>query len=89
MERWKLNACVEGYEDRLLDEQTTAVYTGYWSAYYTNKRGSKNPVKIIQGMLNNRYNKKKKGQVPDVDVDAFKKAEAQFKAKQKAMRGED
>lgn len=79
-----VQAVVNGYSDRLLDNQIIAIQSGYWSAYYMGAKHPKSVFKIAEDMLQ-RHNEKdaKKASTPrpDVDVDAYLEMEAQFKAR--------
>lgn len=84
-------AYVQGYADRLFDQQTIAVQTGYWAAYYTNSKHPKSVNRIIEG-LQKEHNKQKKRpkthvERPDVDVEAFLAQEEQFKRRLKQAGG--
>ncbi len=70
-----LNAYVEGYEQRLLDQRILGVMQGHWSAYFQSKH-PKSAATIIETMQ--RSYKKARDTArgvtvkkPDVDVDQF------------------
>lgn len=75
-------AYIQGYSDRLFDQQIVAVQTGYWAAYYTNAKHPKPLATIITEMARRKELKEKsnKGNIvkPEVDVEAFKATEEQF-----------
>ena len=76
------NACVEGYTDRLFDNQIVAVQSGFWSGYYGNSRKPKPLKSIIKSMFKNRFkDDKKQKHVDTVDVEEFLRREAAFAAK--------
>lgn len=68
---------VEGYTERLLDQQIQGLFTGYWAGYYSNSGSRTKPVKTILEKLE----KARAGteQVPDVNVEAFLEIEKRFK----------
>lgn len=73
-------ACIEGYSDRLFDEQVLAIQTGYWAGYYNRARKPK-PVKAVLESLMRKKTKQvasKSVKAPEVDVDAFLAQEQMF-----------
>lgn len=79
-----LNALVEGYQDRLFDQECLAVHQGYWAAYYQSKRPK--PVKtILTKMVTDHERVRKKRQSntevvkPEVNVNQFLEREARLK----------
>lgn len=71
-----LNAYIEGYGDRLFDQELISVHTGYWVGYYL---GSKKP-KPLHTILERLVQRKQKVSNPQqhvdtVDVEAFKSLE--------------
>ena len=77
------NAYVDGYSDRLFDQQIIAVQAGYWAGYYSKAKHPKNIKTILTTMLRKRQNaeKKVKAPAPEVDVEAFLAMEQRFKEK--------
>ena len=77
------NAYVDGYSDRLFDQQIIAVQAGYWAGYYNKAKHPKNIKTILTTMLRKRQNaeKKVKAPAPEVDVEAFLAMEQRFKEK--------
>lgn len=75
-------ACVQGYSDRLFDQQVQSVQSGYWAAYYSNTKHPKPPKNLISEMVQQKLkSEKRRGSKivrPEVDVDAFLAAEEQF-----------
>ena len=43
----QVQAVINGYSARLIDWQSMAVWSGYYSAYYTNAKHPKKPTEII------------------------------------------
>lgn len=79
-----VQAVIQGYGDRMLDNQIIALQSGYWSAYYAGARHPKPVHKIAEDMVARHQKqdaKKMSTPKPDVDVAAFMEMEAQFKAR--------
>lgn len=76
-----LRAVVQGYEDRLFDQQVIAVNAGFWAGYYTRSKKPKPLHSLIQSMLRKR-NEVPQQHANEVDVEAFLARERRFKAKQ-------
>lgn len=78
-------AVVQGYTDRLLDQQILAVQTGYWAAYYTGSKHPKSVQQLAEDMVRKHQRKQDAADMsiprPEVDVNAFLEKEAKFKAK--------
>lgn len=77
-----LKTYIQGYSDRLFDQQILSVQTGYWAAYYSNAKHPK-PLKILIAEMTHNKNKteqKKSKNVtkPEVDVNAFLEQEERF-----------
>lgn len=72
------SACLAGYQDRLEDMQILAVISGFWSGYYTNSKRPK-PLKSIINKIAGSRKHKKAAHVDTVDVEEFKRKEAEFK----------
>lgn len=77
-------AVIQGYSDRIFDQQILTVQSGYWAAYYQNAKHPK-PIKtVIDGMISRRRQaeekvfKGKNVERPEVDVEAFLATEEQF-----------
>ena len=83
-----LNACIEGYQDRLFDNQLLAVHNGFWSGYYTNSKRPKQLSTILDSLLKAK-NKKFKKHSDEVDVDEFLRREAEFQKKLAAQESEE
>lgn len=70
-----LKACIEGYQERLTDQQILGVHAGFWAGYYSKARKPK-PIKTI---ITKILNSKKSEHVDDApDVDAFLAREQLF-----------
>ena len=75
---------VEGYGERLIDQQIISVHSGFWAGYYSGMSKHKKPVKVVLEKIENaRYKKKETGtRAPDVDVASFLERERKFKEAQ-------
>lgn len=82
------NACIEGYQDRLFDNQLLAVHSGFWSGYYTNSKRPKQLSTILDSLLRAK-NKKFKKHSDEVDVDEFLRREAEFQRKLTAQESKE
>lgn len=70
-----LKACVEGYQERLTDQQILGVHTGFWAGYYSKAKKPKSLKTIINKMLSS----KKSDHVDEApDVDTFLAREQMF-----------
>lgn len=82
-------AYIQGYSDRLFDQQLLTVQAGYWAAYYTNAKHPKPLKTLISDMSNrkaqNEIKKSKSIVKPEVDVEAFLATEEQFLRKLKSQ----
>lgn len=71
------NTLVEGYSDRLVDLQSIAAQTGYWSGYYQTKRPRK--IKdVVNSILKNKERKqirKQKTATTEDDILKFQERE--------------
>ena len=82
-----VHACLQGYAEHLFNLQLISVQQGYWAGYFTRAKRAK-PLKNIIEDLVRVHTKKAPLQPkdkPDVDVEAFLRAEQEF---QKRLRGE-
>ena len=81
-------AYIQGYSDRLFDQQILSVQSGYWAAYYSNAKHPKPLKKLIDEMTRkkNKIEQKKSKNVikPEVNVDAFLAQEERFLNKLKS-----
>lgn len=81
-------AYVNGYSDRLLDQQILAMQTGHWAAYFVGSKHPKSIKELSEKMLKEHLKQDAKlknpsAPRPDVDVAAYLEQEARFKAKMK------
>lgn len=85
----RFKACVAGYSDHIFDLQLLAVYSGYWSGYYSNAKKPKSIKTVFEKLISghNRSNNKSKHS-SNVDVDAFLAAEKQFRERLKRQGSE-
>ena len=51
LNRGQVQAVIDGYSERILDEVCNAVWTGYYAAYYFSKHPKK-PTEVIKKILN-------------------------------------
>ena len=78
------NAYVDGYADRLFDQQVLAMQTGHWAAYFVGSKHPKPVKELAEKMYKNKQGaKRSKSGVakPEVDVDAYLEREANFRAR--------
>lgn len=80
-----LNAYLEGYSDHLFNLQLLSIQQGYWAGYFTRAKRAKPLKKIIDELVRGRTKKapKRLEDKPNVDVEAFLKAEREFNKKLK------
>lgn len=72
-----LQACVQGYQERLLDQQFLCVHAGFWAGYYSNSKKPK-PLKTVLTKLAHAARAVKKHVDEDPDVEAFLAQEKVF-----------
>lgn len=72
-------ACVQGYSDRLIDQQQLAVYTGFWSGYYASPGKRKKPLKSVIEMIDKTRQQEKVKKAPELDIETFLKREERRK----------
>lgn len=68
----QVQAVIQGYSDRIVDWQTMAVWSGYYSAYFSNAKHPKKPTEIIKHIIH-EYSKgdsSKGNTTRDVDMDS-------------------
>ena len=68
----QVQAVIHGYSDRIIDRQVLAVWSGYYSAYFSNAKHPKKPTEIIKRILN-EYSKgdsSRGNTTKEVDMDA-------------------
>lgn len=86
-------ACLEGYSDRLFDQELLSVQQGYWSGYYSRSKKPKPFKTIFTTLVKARERRKSKNAKeltrPDVDVLAFQEMERQFQARQQELNNKD
>lgn len=75
-----LSAYLKGYSDYLFNLQLLSIQQGYWAGYFTRAKEAKPLKKIIDELVRGRTKKapKRLEDKPDVDVEAFLKAEQEF-----------
>lgn len=80
-----LNAYLAGYSDHLFNLQLLSIQQGYWAGYFTRVKRAKPLKKIIDELVRAHTKKAPKNleDKPDVDVEAFLKAEREFNKKLK------
>ena len=75
------DACVEGYKDKLFDQQILAIQQGFWTGYYMGSKHPKSPDAIATSMIKDRDRDSSATTQPkatEVDVEAFLQREAEF-----------
>ena len=68
----QVQAVIDGYSARIVDWQSMAIWSGYYSAYYSNAKHPKKPTDIIKRVLN-EYSKgdcSRGNTAQEVDMDA-------------------
>lgn len=68
----QVQAVIHGYSDRIIDWQALAIWSGYYSAYFSNAKHPKKPTEIIKRILN-EYSKgdsSRGNTTKEVDMDA-------------------
>ena len=74
-----LGAVVQGYSDRIQDQELLAIQSGYWSGYWSNSKHPKTLGQIIDMVTRKRDTvNSKKEHAEDVDVEAFLERERKF-----------
>lgn len=76
-----VQAFIEGYQERLFDNQCLAVQQGYWAGYYQSKK-PKSANSVIEKMIRDhdksrrkKHNAGKNIPKPEVDMDRFLRLE--------------
>ena len=67
----QVQAVIDGYSERILDDTIQSVWTGYYASYFFGKHPKK-PTEIIEKLMQ-EFNKKRYSQASlkqDVDMDA-------------------
>lgn len=80
------SAYVQGYSDRIHDQEALMVQAGYWSGYYMGAKHPK-PLDTIIGMLNRARKGKAASQKhsDEVDVEAFEEMERKFNERRDSL----
>ena len=79
-----LECYIQGYGDRIFDQQILSIQTGFWAAYYNNSKHPKSVDHHAKNMIKSREKAEKDNgsagnvEKPGVDVEAFKATEEQF-----------
>ena len=74
-----LGAVVQGYSDRIQDQELLSIQSGYWSGYWSNSKHPKTLGQIIDMATRKRDTvNSKKEHAEDVDVEAFLERERKF-----------
>ena len=79
----QVQAVIDGYSDRTTDQVNVAVWSGYYSGYYTRSKHPKKPTDIIKKLIDLTSKRKKKSdQAASVDIneeiEKFAARELQF-----------
>lgn len=79
-------AVVQGYNDRVKDQEILAILSGYWSGYWSNSKHPKSPQKVIDMVTNERETSNKKNvHADEVDVEAFLEMERRFNERRDSL----
>lgn len=68
----QVQAVIHGYSDRIIDWQSMAVWSGYYSAYFANAKHPKKPTEIIKRIINesSKGDSSRGNTTQEVDMDA-------------------
>ena len=68
----QVQAVINGYSERILDEMCNAVWMGYYAGYYSRAKNPQKPTVLIQNILRkNTIGESSRGNTTqDVDMDA-------------------
>ena len=68
----QVQAVINGYSERILDEMCNAVWIGYYAGYYSREKNPKKPTMLIQNILskNNIGDSSRGNTTQDIDMDA-------------------
>ena len=68
----QVQAVINGYSERILDEMCNAVWMGYYAGYYSRAKNPQKPTTLIQNILskNNVGDSSKRKATKDIDMDA-------------------
>ena len=75
-----LGAVVQGYSDRIQDQELLSIQSGYWSGYWSNNNKHPKTLGQIIDMVTRKRDtvNSKKEHAEDVDVEAFLERERKF-----------
>lgn len=79
----QVTAVIVGYGERLIDEESHAVLSGYYSGYYMGSKHPKSPGKVIQKLIKSKDKLDKKRNIKlipkeDPDIERFKELDSKF-----------
>lgn len=86
LEYWEFCACMEGYEERLLDLVPLTVLVGYYSGYYSKAKHPKKPAAIIAKIAKEAQKAKsprKIAEITDEDISHYEELEKRRLGKSK------
>ncbi len=86
LEYWEFCACIEGYEDRLLDLVPLTVLVGFYSGYYSHAKHPKKPAAIIAKIDSEAKKKRSVRKVAEItaqDIARFEELERRRLGKSK------
>ena len=68
----QVQAVINGYSERILDEMCNAVWIGYYAGYYSRAKNPQKPTTLIQNILskNNIGDSSRGNTTQDIDMDA-------------------
>lgn len=73
-----LNACVEGYSERLFDQQLLSVHIGFWTGYFNNSKHPKSLNNILTSLIKKK-DKSNQQHADSIDVEEYLRKEQTFK----------
>lgn len=82
-------ACLQGYQERMYDQQCISLMQAYYTGYYTRAKKPKSISSLIQKLDFERLKSSKtKGTAEEVDVEGFLERERRFKERLEKQGGE-
>nr|DAD55415.1 MAG TPA: hypothetical protein [Siphoviridae sp. ctoNj20] len=79
-----LGAVVQGYTDRVQDQELLAVQSGYWSGYWSNSKHPKSLKQVVDLITRNRKPQHQQHS-NDVDVETFLEMERKFNERRDSL----
>lgn len=75
MELWQVYSYMKGYKRRMLQLSSHALYSGYWSAYYSSSKRSRSPKFMLEKMQQQLERDEKGTDLQGPDVETFMRRE--------------